>query len=83
MTCLTMIVPCGETMNGQKESFLPGDFSQTADEDGKNVANARQDLQTVVDANDTVIARIGLQVVLLHDVHSRCRNSTRVAAAAL
>ena len=42
---------------------------------------ANSDLQTVVDSDQSVVAGVGLQVILLHHVHSGSRNSSEVAAA--
>jgi hypothetical protein len=57
--------------------------SELIDEDRKNVANASQDLQCIVDANESVVTRIGRQVILFHDVHSGCRHCRKVAKTRL
>jgi hypothetical protein len=59
------------------------DFSQLTNEDGEDVANTGQHLQTVVDADNSVITRVGLQVILLHHVDSGGGDRTTVATAAL
>ena len=35
---------------------------------GQNVTKAREDLETVVAADQTVVARVGLEVKLIHDL---------------
>ncbi len=55
-------------------------LSELCDKDGNDVANACQDLKGIVDADQTVVAWVRGQVVLLHNIHARSRNGGKVAA---
>lgn len=63
------------------EEDLPGDFAEASINDCQNVAQTGQDLEAVVDTNQTVVTRIRLKVVFFHHINTRSGNSKTVAAA--
>ncbi len=63
--------------------YLPGNFSEGAVNHRKDAAQACDDLQTVVDADQAVVARLGGQIVLVHHVVAVGGHSREVADAAL
>lgn len=50
---------------------------------GQDAADARQHLHTIVESDDATIARIARDIVLIHNVHARRRDGTRLTATAL
>jgi hypothetical protein len=61
--------------------LLLGKRSESIDKYGQNIAYTCQQLETIVDSDQTVITRVHLKIVLFHNIHSRCRDGTTVAAA--
>ncbi len=59
------------------------DLLEVSVDNSEDVADERQALKSVVDANQTVVARIRLQVIALHDNNSGSRDSQTVANAGL
>jgi hypothetical protein len=46
--------------------------------ESSNLTNACQNLQTVVDTNQTIITRIRCQIILLHHIHARSGDGSEV-----
>jgi hypothetical protein len=65
------------------KEFGPGDFAEASINNCQNVTQTGQNLEAVIDTNQTVVARIGLKVVFFHHINTRSGNSKTVAAAAL
>jgi hypothetical protein len=53
---------------------------QGGDEDGRDAADARQQLESVAEAHDAVVTRVGCQLLLVHDKHTRRRHGRADAA---
>ena len=50
--------------------------------DGKDVTHQRQDLKTVIDPDQPVVARLRSQIIFLHYIHTRSRHGGKVAHTA-
>jgi hypothetical protein len=59
------------------------DLTQIGDKDSENIANARQNLQEVVAADESVVHRISVQLVAVHDREPRGGHREPVAQARL
>jgi hypothetical protein len=64
-------------------SNIPGHVSEARHEDRKDGAEAREHLQRVVYPDESVVAGIGGQLVLLHHVRAAGGNGYAVARARL
>lgn len=62
---------------------IPGNLREGTINHGQDAAQAGDDLQAVVDANQAIVAGLGGEVVLVHHVVSVGRHSRKVADAAL
>lgn len=60
-----------------------GNLAQLCDEDGKDRADARQDLNTVVESDDAVVTWVRLDLSLFLDVDPRCRDGATSTAKRL
>lgn len=65
------------------KEFGPGNFAEASINNCQNVTQTGQNLEAVIDTNQTVVARIGLKVVFFHHINTRSGNSKTVAAASL
>lgn len=78
---ISIICLCGKIRSKSRVTSSLGKLPETRLDNRRNTAKAGQDLQAVVDADESVIARIRSQVVLLHCVVTRRRHSREVAEA--